>query len=721
MRRRKWVLILALLGLAGACRAADSGRPDILVADFEGPDYGPWRTTGEAFGPGPAQGTLRDQMPVSGYRGHGLVNSYYHGDGTVGTLTSPPLRLERRYLIFLIGGGGWTGKTCMNLLVAGRIVRTAAGPNRRPGGTERLQPFSWDVSDLEGQAAVLQMVDNERGGWGHINVDDIIQSDRPVGVLGSGRPLTVDRPYLAFVMPPRATTMAHVTLLVDNVAVRDMAGSDSGQPLAASWDVSRFRGRPAWLITSEAPQPDGSCPLRASCALSDQPRGIAMEYDKPYHEVYRPQFHFTARKNWHNDPNGLMFYQGEYHLFFQHNPDGIDWGNMTWGHAVSPDLVHWTQLDHAIHPDALGTIFSGSGVVDWNNTTGFATGPEKPLVCIYTSAGDPFTQSIAYSNDRGRTWTKYGKNPVLGHIAGSNRDPKVIWHQPTGRWVMALYLDGNDYALFASPNLKAWTKLCDVHVPGAAECPDFFELPVDGNPKSTRWVFWGANHTYLLGTFDGQVFKAESGPHPSHWGGNCYAAQTWSDIPPSDGRRLQIAWMAGGTYPDMPFNQQMSFPCELSLHTTPEGIRLFRRPVREIELLHAARHAWADLALKPGENPLQGLSGELIEIRAVIEPGRATEVGFSLRGERVAYSVAQKQLTCLGHSAPLEPQQGRVQLQILLDRTSLEVFGNDGRVSLATCFLPNLADRSLAAYCVGGEARLVSLEVYELKSAWSSG
>jgi sucrose-6-phosphate hydrolase SacC (GH32 family) len=207
----------------------------------------------------------------------------------------------------------------------------------------------------------------------------------------------------------------------------------------------------------------------------------AAEPAKLYDEQFRPQFHFSPQKNWMNDPNGLVFYQGEYHLFFQHNPTGLGWGNMTWGHAVGPDLVHWKQLDHAILPDRLGTIFSGSAVIDCENTAGFQTGQEKPIVCIYTSAGKPFTQSIACSNDRGRTWTKYAQNPVLKHVAGDNRDPKVFWHEPTRKWIMALFLDGNTYALFGSPNLKDWTKLGEVPVPGGGECPDFFPLAVDGD------------------------------------------------------------------------------------------------------------------------------------------------------------------------------------------------------------------------------------------------
>lgn len=440
--------------------------------------------------------------------------------------------------------------------------------------------------------------------------------------------------------------------------------------------------------------------------------------EKFYQETYRPQFHFTAKKNWLNDPNGLVYYKGEYHLFFQHNPSGIDWGNMTWGHAVSPDMVHWKQLANAIEPDELGTIFSGSGVVDWDNTAGFQTGDEAVMVNIYTSAGEPFTQSIAYSNDCGRTWMKYENNPVLGHIVGRNRDPKVIWHTPTEKWVMSLYLDASDYALFSSPDLKQWTRLCDIQLPGATECPDIFELPVDGDAENTKWVFWGGNGNYFIGTFDGRSFKPESEMLKTEWGANCYAAQTWSDIPESDGRRLQIAWMSGGKYPDMPFNQQMSFPCELTLQTTPEGIRLFRQPVKEIENIHQRERSWYNYALKPSDNLLSDISGDLFDIHVEIELNNVTEFGFIVRGEKIQYNVFDKQLCCLGKSAPLEPLQNRIKLQVLVDRTSLEVFGNDGRVSMSSCFLPDEADTSLGIYTSGGEVVVVSLSVYELGSAW---
>jgi fructan beta-fructosidase len=491
--------------------------------------------------------------------------------------------------------------------------------------------------------------------------------------------------------------------------------------------VARLKGKSGQLAIEEVAAPDGALVIHESLTQSDQPKGVLFVADRLYRETYRPQFHFTARKNWLNDPNGLVYHQGQYHMFFQHNPEGINWGNMTWGHAVSPDMVHWTQLENAIEPDELGTIFSGSAVVDQGNTAGFQTGDEKVIVCIYTSAGShatpqrPFTQSIAYSNDRGRTWTKYRGNPVLEHVAGNNRDPKVIWHEPTKKWIMALYLEGNDFALFASPNLKEWTRLDDVPLAGSGECPDFFPLPADGDTDQTKWVFWGGNGNYLVGSFDGREFTPESEVLRSEWGANCYAAQTWSDVPPSDGRRLQIAWMARGQYPGMPFNQQMCFPRVLTLRTTPEGVRLHRRPVREIEILHEKEHSWTREPLKPGENLLSGIRGELFDVRAEIDLGTATEVGLDVRGHRVEYFAPNKTVTCLGRTMPLEPADGRIKLHVLVDRTSLEVFEGDGRASMSSCFLPDPMNRSLGIYASGGEAQVISLQVFELRSSWPDG
>ena len=459
-------------------------------------------------------------------------------------------------------------------------------------------------------------------------------------------------------------------------------------------------------------------PLAQSCAIlgEGRPRNL-------YREKYRPQFHFTPRINWTNDPNGLVYYKGEYHLFFQHNPSGINWGNMTWAHAISKDLIHWKQLPNAIEPDELGTIFSGSAVVDWNNTSGFQTGKENVLVAFYTSAGGhakvkkPFTQSIAYSNNRGRTWIKYKNNPVIEHIRAQNRDPKVIWHEPTKTWIMALYLASDDFTLLSSKNLKAWTRIQDIKLPGSSECPDFFELPVDGDHANTRWVFWGANGRYLLGTFDGRKFTPEGEPLESVVG-QYYAAQTYSDIPESNGRRIQIAWMRGGKFPDMPFNQQMSIPCELTLRTFPEGIRLSHVPVREIKKLRGKKYSWKNTPLKRWENLLCGISGELFEIQAEIELGDASQVGFKLRGTPVLYNVEKKTVSCGGKTANLTQVDKKIKLHILVDRTSIEIFANDGLASIFHCRPLDACNTLLNIFAYGGQVNIKSLNVWKLKSIW---
>jgi sucrose-6-phosphate hydrolase SacC (GH32 family) len=464
----------------------------------------------------------------------------------------------------------------------------------------------------------------------------------------------------------------------------------------------------------------GVLPLVQSCAVLG---GKGIPAGALYNEKYRPQFHFTPRENWTNDPNGLVYYKGEYHLFFQHNPFGINWGNMTWGHAVSRDLMHWRQLPNAIEPDELGTIYSGSAVVDWGNTAGFQTGREKVLVAFYTSAGEhapakkPYTQSIAYSNDRGKTWVKYKHNPVIGNIRGSNRDPKVIWHEPTGTWIMALYLNKDNFALLSSKNLKDWTQLQELKMPGSSECPDFFELAVDGDRENTRWVYWGADGKYLLGSFDGQKFTSEGGPFESRVG-NHYASQTYSDIPRSDGRRIQIAWMAKGKFPDMPFNQQMSIPCELRLRSFSDGIRLCMLPVSETKKLRGRGRSWRRTAVKPGENLLSKVSGELFEVKAEIEPGDASEVGFTLRGNPVVYNVKDKTLTCRGKSVDVEPVDGVIRLHIFVDRTSIEIFANEGRRSIFLCFPLDSDNTSLEAFVRGGQAQIRRLKIWKLKSIW---
>jgi fructan beta-fructosidase len=719
---------LALLSIAGTLLGISVAKaaPDVVIADFEGKDYGDWKAAGEAFGPGPARGTLPRQNAVTGFAGKGLVNSYFGGDRSTGMLISPEFVVCRKCIKFLIGGGGYPGKTCINLLVDGNVVRSATGPNTKPGGTEHLDPASWDVSDLAGKRARIQIVDDAKGGWGHINVDQIVQTDeRPPAMLADQtREIVLDKRYLIFPVKDSSLSkkdrkfIRKMKLIVDGRTVRefDIELADKDPAWWATLDVGPWKGKRATLFVDKLPE--------GSLGLKSIETGDSRKAESVYRETYRPQFHFTPRQGWMNDPNGLLYYQGQYHLFFQHNPYGVKWGNMHWGHAVSRDLVHWTEQDIAIYPDALGVCFSGSGVVDHHNTTGFQTGPDKPLVLIYTSMGaQGGAQSLCYSADGGKTWTNYVKNPVLDNLTPGNRDPKVIWHEPTKQWIMALFLSNKKelpsvYALFRSPDLKTWTKLCEVEPPKCGECPDLFELPVDGNPNDTRWVFWGGSGNYWIGRFDGRQFKIESDVQSFHAGGFYYAAQSWSDIAASDGRRIQVAWMSGGKYPGMPFSQQFSFPRELTLRTTASGIRLFCNPVREIVLLHEKGPAWNDRAIKPDENLLSDLSGDLFDIQAEIELGDAREIGFDLRGIKIRYDATKKSLSCEKVSTPLEPIQGRIKLQVLLDRTSVEVIANGGLMNLNHCFVPDADNPTLTLSAQGGQAKVVSLKVYPLRSAW---
>ena len=478
--------------------------------------------------------------------------------------------------------------------------------------------------------------------------------------------------------------------------------------------------------------------------------------NKPiYQEELRPQFHFSPKTNWTNDPNGMVYYGGTYHLFFQHNPVGIDWGNMTWGHAVSEDMVHWEELDDEIYPDKLGTIFSGTATIDWDNSAGLQEGDEKTIVAFYTYCGpceqfgkpggdEPFTQAMAYSTDGGKTFTKYSGNPILGNqTGGSDRDPKVFWHEPSGKWVMTLFLDYNSikesnrvpkgssynwkFGIFNSDDMITWEQTSELDDLELYECPELFELPVDGNPNNTKWVMWDAPGDYFIGDFDGKTFTRESGKHIGDYGSNFYASQTYNDIPDSDGRRIQIAWMAGGEYPGMPFNQQMSFPTENTLRTTEDGIRMFREPIEEIENIYVNEFSLSNKLVSPNENPIEGFEAALLDVQLEVEPRGASDFGVMTNELKVRYYVDEEILAAGRHNrqtnhAPLKMKNGRIKLRILIDRSSIEVFGNDGRVSISSNYdgsrTAESGDANIRFFTNGGQLLITSLKIYELSSIW---
>jgi len=453
-----------------------------------------------------------------------------------------------------------------------------------------------------------------------------------------------------------------------------------------------------------------------------------------YSEKYRPQFHFSAKKNWLNDPNGLVYYDGVYHLFFQYLPPHRPGAYKDWGHAVSTDLVHWKQTTDHISPHKVwGGCWSGSAVVDFNNSAGFQSGEKKPVIAFITCSGDNdigprATQCIAYSTDGGKTFKYYDQNPVIHNISNYNRDPKVVWDEQSQQWIMSLYMDvGNDFGLFVSKDLKEWKFLEKISLEGVTECPGFEPLPVDGDTSRIKWVFWGANGNYVIGTFNGAHFTPETKMQRGDYGSNFYAAQTWSNAP--GGRCLHIAWMPSQRYPGMPFEQQMNFPTELTLRTTKTGIKVFRMPVREIAGLYDKAWQWKNLSLNSGEHPLDELKGDLYDIAMDIDLKTATVIEFKFRNVKIVYDRKQIMLfdwkndsaaaiPAKANIAPLLPVDGKIKLRILLDRISVEIFGNDGEMVMTSCFMPEDGNTNYSIKS-NGNIEIVNAEIHSLKSIWT--
>ncbi|MFC0472183.1 glycoside hydrolase family 32 protein [Halalkalibacter kiskunsagensis] len=475
-----------------------------------------------------------------------------------------------------------------------------------------------------------------------------------------------------------------------------------------------------------------------------------------YLEKYRPQFHFSPERNWMNDPNGLVFYNGKYHMFYQYNPYGNKWGNMSWGHAISKDLVHWEHLPVALRPDKLGMIFSGSAVVDKHNTSGLFK--EKPggLVAIYTSAGETQQQSLAYSTDDGVTWTKYEGNPVIPNPGIEDfRDPKVIWYEKEKKWVMLLAA-GDHVRLYSSKNLIDWeymSKFDEGAHGGVWECPELFELPVNGDPNNTKWVLQvdlnpgavagGSGGQYFIGEFDGKTFINDNPPDEIRWvdyGKDFYATQTWFN---TNNRKIWIGWMNNWEYaefiPTHPWRGAMSLPRELTLKTIPgEGIKLIQDPVIELQAIRQRPNEWKDQRIIPGQNILSDMNSNTIEIRAEFEIGSATEFGFKVRKGKseetiIGYNTDRNQLfvdrTNSGedqfheqfagkHTAPLHPVDNRIKLHIFVDHSSVEVFGNTGERVITDRIFPEPSSKGVELYVENGDVQLLSLTVNELDSIW---
>ena len=540
---------------------------------------------------------------------------------------------------------------------------------------------------------------------------------------------TVSKKYL--IVPIGKGTRGKLQFSVDNKPVLDLGLSLASGADKTDWyaffEIERFKSRKGRVVFDRAPA--------ASFALVTESDTIPGG-EKFYKEKLRPQFHFTSKTGWLNDPNGMIYYKGEYHLYYQHNPTGTDWGNMSWGHAVSKDMLRWKEQPKVLFPDAKsGDCFSGAAFIDRNNQLGLKTGEEDVLVAFYlrTKIG----LSYAYSNDRGYTLTDYEGNPVLSHQGDRIDTPRPFWYEPTKRWIAPTYDFFNDekgkkfrcVGFYSSENLKNWTYGSRVEQPDGkldelCGCVDFFELPVSGDSKNKKWVMIMIDGSYIVGTFDGHTFYTLSGKPASTEDrerslvvkGSYYATMTWENDP--SGRRVQIAWMNRGSFPGMPFNQQMTAPSELTLHSTKDGLRLRMNPIEELRTLRAKTHERKNVVLKAGANPLSELKGDLFDIEAEFEPSVDSEAVFDLRGIRTVYDSKTQTLSVDNVKAKLEPAGGVIRLRILLDRASIEVYGNDGCVYVPLSVNPAETNITLTATAGRGEVKAHYVRVHELKSVW---
>ena len=449
--------------------------------------------------------------------------------------------------------------------------------------------------------------------------------------------------------------------------------------------------------------------LLLACAVSF---GFSQSTSAPYQEPNRPAFHFTAKTGWNNDANGPIFWNGQYHLFFQAVPYRLqgDGALMEWGHAVSKDLVHWSQLSSALVPDKIGAVWSGTSIIDRNNVAGFG----KNAILVFYTAFNPEThkqvQCIAYSTDNGATFTRYSGNPVLdtGAEAGSSdtRDPKVFWYAPAQHWVLALF-EKDGMSIFNSTDLKHWTRKS--HIAGLFECPDLFKLPVDGNEQNKKWVLHGGSSSYFIGSFDGEKFTPETpllqyaeGKN-THGDDVLYAAESFENMPHN--RRVQMAW---GRIEDkgMPYNQMILFPTEFRIVSTAEGPRLRATPVPEIRLLHGQRHAWKQLTSDTANQQFQSFANEPLHVTFAAQP----------KDGKLEITYGNQSLATLDSK---DAPSGPAKVEILIDKTVAEIFVNGGQRYILADLTNETGSRAIQLKAENGPVTLTDLQVYEMKSMWS--
>ncbi len=725
------IFIVALA--TGLARAAEP----IVLADFEGSDYGAWKTTGDAFGTAPARGPLPGQMNVSGYLGQGLVNSFQGGDGAKGRLTSPVFKIERKFITFLIGGGGFADETCMNLVVAGKTVRTAAGPNLNSGGAETLAPAAWDVTEFAGREATLVIVDARAGGWGHINVDQIVQTDVRGAVALAALPLPpaaertrrlkLDGDFLQLPLvhreDGRKPGLEKLSIEADGKLLRYMHvefPKEGVQPdFWYSADLREFKGRE---VTLRYKSHDAAVLERLK--MGD----LEIIDPKAYESLHRPRFHFSPRLGWMNDINGSYFLDGLYHVFYQFNPATTSRGagfDMHWGHSVSKDLVRWEEWPVAIFPDASGQCYSGTTVLQQQPIAGLNEGVKLPAPAMFFAATAPFSQHLATTPDGGRSWKRFAGNPVIPNLGDGDRDPKVIWHEASQHYVMVLYVGGPDtYRFLRSKDLQKWEQTSSI--PNWFECPEFLPMKsaVTGedlmllygcyrSPKNAPEPF-NSNSAYQLGRFDGKTFTPVTKHRNAHLGPNFYAALVFMNAP--KGRPIMMGWARDTRFPNERFNQCASVPLEMRMKALNGEDTLCFEPVEEVSALRGQPLIkLANVTVAEAAAKLAVLTSDAaLDVVLRFRPEATNAVSVKLRRLAFSYDPATRTLQRGSQRTVIHPGNS-VDARFLIDRGLVESFWNGGEAAYT---LGSLHTDAGPAFAIEGRAAIEELTVYPMADIW---
>lgn len=578
-----------------------------------------------------------------------------------------------------------------------------------------------------------------------------VAGDVEVVDLGDGHGMVRINPTQKYLILPVEDTAPDVSIsvMVDNVQVETFTVrlAINKVDYTVPYELSKYAGKHVVLRFAMNPLERGGVRPKVKDAVFCNNLALANSYDASNKEtLWRPVYHFAPQWGWMNDPNGMVYKDGEYHLFYQYNPYGSRWGNMNWGHAISRDLVSWEHMPVAISPDGLGTIFSGSAVVDKDNTAGFGA---NAIVAFYTQASARQMQSIAYSTDNGRTFKKYAGNPVLTGEVADFRDPKVSWHEGTHKWILTLAV-GQEIRFYSSPNLKDWTYESNFgegqgNHGGVWECPDLFELPVAGTSQK-KWVlivninpggpFGGSATQYFVGSFDGHKFVNES-PKATKWmdfGKDHYATVTWSNAPQN--RVIALAWMSNWQYanevPTMQYRSSNSVPRDLRLFVKDGETYLQSAPSPELLALRKNKVMSKSFSVGKAYTIDQLMSDNkgTYEITMTVRQKKQGNLSMRLmneQGEEIEYSLdmAKRELTCIRDKSGVagfskdfitptvtQVDGGDLQLRFLVDRSSVEAFVNDGRFVMTNLVFPHTPYNKVMFSATGGSVSVKNFTVY---------